>query len=143
MLKSFFEFCPKHPSFPTTQNPKKLFLIYKNIFRPKTSTISHYFIEPLKTKFDVLNNNFSYTQLYFVFLLQEDSYFYHGDTDTFFIFRKILISVSVSVSRKILVSVCIFFFFRKILISFVFFFSKFFFVFLIVFIYHFYIYTKL
>ena len=34
----------------------------------------------------VLNNTFSYVQSFFVFLLQKDSYFDHGDTDAFFLF---------------------------------------------------------
>ena len=34
----------------------------------------------------VLNNNFSYTQLYFAFVPQKYSYFVHDDTDAFFLF---------------------------------------------------------
>ena len=42
----------------------------------------------------VLNNNFSYTQLSFVFLPRKDYYFDHDDTEVFFFFffRKILLS---------------------------------------------------
>ena len=40
----------------------------------------------LKTIFYVLNNNFSYIQLSFVFLLQKDFYFGPDDTDVFFFF---------------------------------------------------------
>ena len=40
----------------------------------------------LKTIFYVLNNNFSYIQLSFVFLLQKDFYFGPDDTDVFFSF---------------------------------------------------------
>ena len=45
--------------------------------------------------FSVLNNNFSYTQLSFFFILQKGSYYVHNDaddTDVVFFFRKILIS---------------------------------------------------
>ena len=34
----------------------------------------------------MINNNFSYNQLSFVFLLQKDFYFNHDDTDAFFFF---------------------------------------------------------
>ena len=40
----------------------------------------------IKMSFYVLNNNFSYIQLSFVFVLQKDSYFAHNDTETFFLF---------------------------------------------------------
>ena len=39
-----------------------------------------------KDNFYVLNNNFSYTQLSFLFLLQKDSYYLYDDTDVFFLF---------------------------------------------------------
>ena len=55
---------------------------------PKNSQINS------KDIFYVLNNNFSYTQLPFLFLLQKDSYYVHDETDTFFFFlcRKTLVS---------------------------------------------------
>ena len=92
----------------------------------------------LKIIFYVLNNNFSFTQLFFVFLPRKDSYCNHDDTDTFFIFfiRKTFLSVS-SLFLPFL-----FFFFRSILIYFTCFFFKLFFAFLIIFIYHFYIYIQ-
>ena len=45
--------------------------------------------------FQALNNNFSYTQLSFVFLLQKNYQFDHDDADVFFLFffRKAFISV--------------------------------------------------
>ena len=81
----------------------------------------------------MLNNNFSYTQLSFFFLLQKDYFFNHHDTDVFFLFffRKILIALSGHLSLFFS------FFFRKILTSFTCFFSKNLFVFLIIFSNHF------
>ena len=34
----------------------------------------------------MLNNNFPYIQIYFVFLPQKDYYFDHDDNDTFYLF---------------------------------------------------------
>ena len=87
LKKLNFEFClsfksvPGQPPFPTTQNPKKLFPICLNMFRnpkiyPKESSISILLYKNLKIIFHVLNNNFSYTQLFL-----------------FFFFRKISISI--------------------------------------------------
>ena len=83
----------------------------------------------------VPNNNFSYTQLSFVFLLQIDSYLDHDDTDPFslFFFRKIFISLSN------LFLPFFFFFFTKILAPFTSFFLTFLCFFWINFINHFYI----
>ena len=78
-----------------------------------------------KDIFYVLSNNFSYTQLSFLFLRQEDSYYVHDDTDVFFYFS--------SSERFWYLSRAFFlplFLFRKILMSFACFFSKLFFVFL-------------
>ena len=43
-------------------------------------------LEIPKIIFYVLNNNFSYTQLSFLMLLQKDSYLDHDDTGVFFLF---------------------------------------------------------
>ena len=84
-----------------------------------------------KIIFYVLNKNFSYTQLSFVFLLQKDSSFNHDDTDA-------LLSLS---ERFLYLHQAFFFsFFREILLPFVCFFSKLFLVFLKIFINQFYIY---
>ena len=77
----------------------------------KESSISKILYRTLKTIFYVLNYNFSYIKLSFVFLLQNNSY---SNTDDIILF--------------------FFFFFRKILVPFPYFFLKLFFVFLTIFI---------
>ena len=113
MLKYFLKFVLRNPQFPTG-------------FRT------------LKIIFYVVSNNFSYTQLYFVFLLQKDPYFNHDGTDTFFCFF-----ASESFLYLSRASFRLFFFFRKILLPFRCFFLKLFFAFLIISINHFYTFLLL
>ena len=91
----------------------------------------------LNSYFYVINNNFSYTQLSFLFLLQKYSYCVHDDTDVFFHLLQRAFDICLEPFLAFLIL-----FFIKILISLTCFVLKIFFELLIIVSYHFYIQKK-
>ena len=85
--------------------------------------------------FYVLNNNFSYTELPFAFVLQKDSYYVQDDTDAFFLF---LLQKDFDICRGPFSTFCLFLFQKDLDIFHVLLFEAFV-CFLIIVICHFYI----
>ena len=77
-------------NFPLLKTLKNYFLYVKNFFKILKFVLGIFNFQllyrTLKIIFHVLNNNFSYTQLSLVFLLEKDSSFDNDDTDAFFLF---------------------------------------------------------
>ena len=77
-------------NFPLLKTLKNYFLYVKTFFKILKFVLGIFNFQllyrTLKIIFHVLNNNFSYTQLSLVFLLEKDSSFDKDDTDAFFLF---------------------------------------------------------
>ena len=120
MLKYFLNF--------VVDEPENYFLYVKTFFEIlkfilRSPQFQLYRI--LNIIFYVLNNKFSYTELFLAFLLQKDFYFDHNDIDAFFLF---LLQKDFYICPRYSF-ILFFFFFRNILVPFPCFFLKLFFIF--------------